>query len=387
MRPSLLRSSIPLVVLGLLTAGSAFPQAALTVPPGGDNQRSVVTQYMGFVAVTVDYNSPDVTAPNGEDRTGKIWGQLVPYGLTNAGFGNGNPSPWRAGANENTTITLSHDVEVEGKALAAGTYGLHFIPGEDDWTVIFSNNSTSWGSFFYDESEDALRVTVKAEKEVPFREWLTYDFLDRQLDSTVVAMHWEHLRVPFRVSVPDLVDRYVERMGDELRGSAGFLWQNWNAAAQMILARDPQGRHLDQALQWADAALAAPFVGQENFQTLVTKAQVLQRLERGAEALAIVDRAVEHPTANANQIHGLGRQLIGQGEGDRALAVFKKSYERFDGAWPTHVGMARGYSAVGEYAKAIEHAKKALAQAPNDLNRTSLQGMIETLEGGEDVNG
>ncbi|MEM1204425.1 MAG: DUF2911 domain-containing protein [Acidobacteriota bacterium] len=387
MRPSLLRSSIPLVALGLLTAGSAFPQAALTVPPGGDNQRSVVTQYMGFVAVTVDYNSPDVTAPNGEDRTGKIWGQLVPYGLTNAGFGNGNPSPWRAGANENTTITLSHDVEVEGKALAAGTYGLHFIPGEDDWTVIFSNNSTSWGSFFYDESEDALRVTVKAEKEVPFREWLTYDFLDRQLDSTVVAMHWEHLRVPFRVSVPDLVDRYVERMGDELRGSAGFLWQNWNAAAQMILARDPQGRHLDQALQWADAALAAPFVGQENFQTLVTKAQVLQRLERGDEALAIVDRAVEHPTANANQIHGLGRQLIGQGEGDRALAVFRKSYVRFDGAWPTHVGMARGYSAVGEYAKAIEHAKKALAQAPNDLNRTSLQGMIETLEGGEDVNG
>jgi len=151
----------------LLTTLPAAAQPGLTLPPGGDNQKTVVTQYMGQVAVTLAYNSPDVTSPAGEDRTGKIWGQLVPYGMANLGFGTATESPWRTGANENTTFTVSHDVLVQGQPLAAGTYGLHTIPGEDEWTYIFSNNSTSWASYFYDPAEDALRVTAKPE-EAPF---------------------------------------------------------------------------------------------------------------------------------------------------------------------------------------------------------------------------
>ncbi len=117
----------------LLCSSLAFAQ--ISTPPSGGNQKSVVTQYMGLVSVTITYNSPDVTAPNGQDRTDKIWGQLVPYGLNNLQFGTSsdeNPSPWRAGANENTTIEFSHDVQVEDQPLKAGTYGLHMIPGEDE---------------------------------------------------------------------------------------------------------------------------------------------------------------------------------------------------------------------------------------------------------------
>ncbi len=144
--------ALSLVLLAALLApapaAAQFP--GVTLPPGGDNQRCVVTQYMGMASVTIDYNSPDVHSPTGEDRTGKIWGGLVPYGMTDLGFGTCKECPWRVGANENTTITFSHDVKLQGEPLAAGTYGLHMVAGEDEWTIIFSRNSTAWGSFFYD---------------------------------------------------------------------------------------------------------------------------------------------------------------------------------------------------------------------------------------------
>ncbi len=381
------RGLAALAVAATVLAGgplaAQFP--GLTTPPGGDNQKSVVTQYMGFASVTVTYNSPDVTSPTGEDRTGKIWGQLVPFGMSQTGFGNGLPSPWRAGSNENTTLEVSHDVEVEGKPLAAGKYGLHMIPGESEWTVIFSNNHHAWGSFFYDPAEDALRVTVKPEA-AEFREWLTFDALDRQLDSTVIALHWEKLRVPFRISIPNIIDRYVDIMGQELTGSPGFSWQNWNAATQFLINRDTEGKYNELALQWADSAISAPFIGRENFQTLTSKAQVLRKLGRTEETFAVLDKAIGLPSTTTVEIHQLGRTLLTMGEKERALEIFKKNLERFDGVWPTHVGMARGLSAVGRYDEAMKHAKIALEQAPDDLNRGSLEGMIETLAKGQDVN-
>src|SRR5260370_11940787 len=157
----LLRVSLPLALTGALFA--QFP--GLTLPPSGNNQKASVAQQIGPVRITIDYSSPAVHSPAGEDRRGKIWGKLVPYGLTNLGFGNGNPGPWRAGANENTVFAISIDVLVEGKPLPAGRYGLHMIPGTEEWTIIFSKNSTAWGSFFYQESEDALRVAVKPHKD------------------------------------------------------------------------------------------------------------------------------------------------------------------------------------------------------------------------------
>ncbi|MEE8525719.1 MAG: DUF2911 domain-containing protein, partial [Thermoanaerobaculia bacterium] len=257
-------STVLLAGLCASAAGAQFP--GLTLPPGGDNQRSVVTQYMGMASVTVDYNSPDVHSPAGDDRTGKIWGTLVPYGMASLGFGNcGEQCPWRVGANENTTVAFSHDVEVEGESLAAGKYGLHMVPGEESWTVIFSNNTTSWGSFFYDASEDALRVTVTPEK-AEYREWMAFDFIDRQVDSTVLALHWEYLLVPIKIALPDMVGLYVETLSNELRNSPGFTWQNWNGAAQFVLQRDSENAHLEQALEWADQAVNAPFgIGQKNF--------------------------------------------------------------------------------------------------------------------------
>ena len=132
-------SLLRLVLAGLLLVPIALPvvtfSQALTLPPSGGNQPSSVIQAIGSVEVRIDYSSPDVTGPNGADRRGEIWGQLVPYGVTNLGFGTSSLAPWRAGANENTVFTVSQDVEIEGEALKAGRYGLHMIAEEDESRV------------------------------------------------------------------------------------------------------------------------------------------------------------------------------------------------------------------------------------------------------------
>jgi tetratricopeptide (TPR) repeat protein len=378
----------PLILLGATILGVAATASAqvVTLPPSGGNQKAAVIQDIGLVEVRIDYSSPDVHGPNGEDRTGKIWGQLVPWGLADLGFGNGKPSPWRAGANENTVFTVSHDVTVQDQPLPAGRYGLHMIPGEQEWTIVFSKNSSSWGSFFYDESEDALRVTTRPEK-AEYREWLAYDFIDRDPDQATVALHWENLRVPFTIKVPNLVDLYVANLRNELRSTAGFSWQGFDQAAQYCLAncRDRK-EYLEQALQWIETASTPP-LGEANFTTLSTRAQVLHALGRDAESMETLKTAVMLPAATAQQIHSAARQLQIQGLTPQAIQLFKLNAERFGADnWPLTVGLARAYSAEGDYKRALEYAKKARAQAPDPLNQGNLDTIIELLEGGKDFN-
>ena len=371
-------------LLSLVTGTSALSAQALTAPPGGGNQRSVVTQYMGMVAVTIEYNSPDVTSPAGEDRTGKIWGQLVPWGIApnqfDPGFGTAEAMPWRAGSNEATTITFSHDVEVEGEPLAAGTYALFMAPEEDgDWTVFFNRNSEAWGSFFWDPELDVLKVEVQGEKTDFAREWLTYEFDDRQLDTTRAVMHWEHMRVPFRISVPNLPELYHQAMTMELTGAAGFNFQNWIQASQWASQQDA---YHEDAVRWAEAAIAA----NTSFQALSNKAQILQRIGQGEDAMAALEQAMDHPTATPVGIHMMARGLQAQGDMDNANLIFRKNYEKNPGEWPVDFGMARVYSQEGNFEKALEHANISLGRAPAGLQAENLKAQIERLEKGENIN-
>lgn len=356
----------------------------ITLPPSGGNQKSVVTQYIGAIAsVTITYNSPDVTAPNGADRRGKIYGQLEPYGLNYLGFGTSQASPWRAGANENTTITFSHDMEVQGKPIKAGTYGFHIILEKDKpWTLIFSNNSTAWGSYFYDPKDDALRVEAEPQ-DAPYHEWLSYEFIDRQPEFAVAALYWEEKMVPFKISVPNMNQLYLTKIRQELEGAPGFSWQNRVAAVQFCVARNI---NLEEALVWAEAASTNSFIGEENFTTLSAKASVLTALGRGSEAATVMDKAINHPTASVFQVHGYGRQLIAQGNKEKAMEVFQFNAKKNPKTWPVDFGLARGYSALGNYKTALKHAKLALEKAPDQPNKDALTAAIAKLEKGEDIN-
>ncbi|MCB0665414.1 MAG: DUF2911 domain-containing protein [Saprospiraceae bacterium] len=375
--------SIPILLI-LMLPGLKLLSQTLSMPPSGENQKSKVVQHIGGIAtVSVEYSSPDVTAPNGEDRTGKIWGQLVPYGLTDLGFGNGNPGPWRAGANENTVIHFSNDVMIEGQDLPAGSYGLHLIAAESGpWTWIFSHNTSQWGSYFYNENEDALRVEVQPTA-CERTEWLTYEFIDRKPTEATLALKWEKMQVPMRIEVQDYNDLYVETFGKELQGSAGFNYQNFVAASQFCLSNDT---HLEQGLAWAEAAISAPFVGVRNFNTLQNKASILLKMGKSDEAEEVMMAAVHDPTANAFQIHQLGRQLISMGQKEKALEIFKYNHDHFEGAWPTNVGMARGLAAVGKYEEALKYAEMAYEEAPDQLNKDGMKDAVEKLKMKQDIN-
>jgi hypothetical protein len=145
--------------------------------------------------ITIQYSRPGV-------KGRKIWGELVPYGMAPGNeYSEGKPFPWRAGANENTTIELSRDVLIEGKKLPAGKYGIHMIPSEKTWIIILSKNNSAWGSFSYKPEEDALRVTVTPVK-APHMEWLMYGFDALAGTSATAFLHWENLKVPFKIELP-----------------------------------------------------------------------------------------------------------------------------------------------------------------------------------------
>jgi len=372
-----LLASLAIALLSVTFAGAQV----LTLPPDGDNQHSTVIQHLGLVKVTIDYNSPDVHAPNGDDRRGKIWGTLVPYGMTDEAFGTCKECPWRAGANQNTTFKVSHDVKIEGQTLPAGSYGLFMIAGPEEWTVIFSKNDKSWGNFFYDASEDALRVKVKPVKS-EYHEWLTYEFTDRHLDHAKVELKWEDLSVPINIAVDNMTDLYMTAIRNDLRNNVGFDSGAFVNAANYAL----QQKRPADALEFAEAATNRMFIGVENFQTLSTLARAQEAAGKTAEATATRDKALNHATATPIDLHQYGRQLLNAGKKDEALKVFELNAKRHPNAWPVNVGLARGYSAVGRYKDALKYAKLALAQAPDEQNKRVLSEGIKKLEAGKDMN-
>ena len=360
-----------------------YALGALNLPPSGDNQRSSATQAIGPVQITVDYSSPRVVR-GANDRKGKIWGELVPYGMSDLGFNGCKSCPWRAGANENTTFTTTHAVKIQGEPLAAGTYGLSMIPDKDEWTVIFSKDANSWGAFWYDAKNDALRVKTKAAKSA-YHEFLNYEFLDREPAKATLALEWEELSIPITITVDDVNALWLEGIRKDLRGSAGFFWQNWQQAADWCAQNKT---NLKEGLQWAERAISDPTWsgGSENFGTLATLARLQRANGLDAEAAKTFDKALNHPTATPIQIHLAGRALMQDGKKDEALRVFQFNAKRYPNQWPVHVGLMRGYAATGDKKKALQEAKLAIPQAPDEANKKNLQNLEKQLEEGKDIN-
>ncbi len=365
-----------LAALVLLGAAHGAHAKDITLPPSGDNQVCSVTQGIGLVRVTVEYSSPNVHAPDGTDRKGHIWGELVPYGLADLGYNGCTQCPWRGGANENTVFTTSHPVKIEGQTLPAGSYGLHFIPGRDEWVVIFSKDSKAWGSFWYDPARDQLRVTVKPAA-CEYHEWLTYEFTDRETDHATVALEWENLQVPVRISVDDMAGVYVENLKDEFRNAQAFKWETFMDAANFCLR---SRAHLDQGLLWAQEAVSRPGNGVANFQTLTTLAQLQIANGQPADGAKTFDRAMALPGTTPMDIHGAARTLQMAGDNPGAKRLFLLNAKRFPNQWPVNVGLARANAIDGRFKEAVASARKAMAQAPDEGNRKNLENLIKQWE-------
>jgi hypothetical protein len=353
---------------------SLFSQIILTTLPSGGNKKASITERVGLTDVTIHYDRPGV-----KGRDGKIWGQLIPVGYTDLGFGSSKAAPWRAGANENTTIEFSNDVKIEGQSLAAGRYGFFVTYDPNECTLIFSKNSTSWGSFYYDDKEDVLRVKVKPVALDKSVEWLKYEFMNQSENAATVGLQWEKLMIPFKIET-DYVKDQLAIFRNELRNSKGFQWQSWNQAASWALQRNVD---LEEALLWADSATSTSFGGSQSFAGYATKAGILSKLGRNDEAAAIMKTAM--PFGTMIDIHQYGRSLIAQKKPKEALEIFKMNYNKNPNQVTTLIGLVRGYSANGDYKTALDYANKAMA-ITDTQNKSNLQTMIDKLKDGKDVN-
>ena len=362
------------VLLAAICMYSPHLQAQLTALPDGGNKQAVVCERIGITDVTLHYNRPGV-----KGREGQIWGHLIPEGYTDQGFGTSKAAPWRAGSNENTTIEFTTDVLVEGQPLPAGKYGFFIAYGPTESTLIFSHNASSWGSFFYDPSEDALRVKVKPvpmDKEV---EWLKYEFTDEKENAATIALEWEKLSIPFKVEV-DYPKLQLESFRRELRSDKGFTWNAWVQAAQFCAQRNID---LEEGLKWANVA-ADPATGQRNFQTLSTKAQLFALLNHADSADGLMKQAL--PLGTEQEVHLYARQLLKEKRYKEALETFKFNYDKHPNDFMTNMGMARGLSANGDFKQALAYMKKAEPQATDQPNKANIARMIPMLQEGKDIN-
>ncbi|HVP52745.1 MAG TPA: DUF2911 domain-containing protein [Terriglobales bacterium] len=350
------KRSMFLLAAVLLLAGLCAAQSLVLDMPR-QSQRAAVSQRLGITDVSITYHRPLV-------NNRKVWGTLVPYGQV-----------WRAGANENTVIAFSDPVTIEGKPLEKGAYGLFMIPAENEWTIIFSKNSTSWGAFTYDQKEDALRVTVKPQTS-EFRNALAYEFDQLNSGSALVTLHWERVAVPFKVSVdvPHIVEASLQK---QLRSLSQYTWVSWDEAANYLLENkgDPE-----QALKYADNSLQ----NEERFENLITKSKALERLGKKDEAMAVRNKAFERGTPL--QVHLYARGLQADKRQDEAFAVFRSNAQKFPNAWVTHTGMARVYSGTGDFDNAVKEMKLAVDGAPDKQQKTYLEGLVRRLEAKEDIN-
>jgi Protein of unknown function (DUF2911) len=357
LRPAFRGFMFCLALAGCVGGSSVVSQAqsfVLDLPRA--SQRAEISQRVGVTDITIRYHRPLMN-----DR--KVWDDLVPYGKV-----------WRAGANENTTITFSDPVLIEGKPLDKGTYGLHMIPTASEWTVIFSKNSTSWGAFTYDQAEDALRVTVKPTT-ADMHNALTYDFDQLKPDSAVVELEWEKVAVPFKVSV-NVHDLTEASLKNQLRNLSQYTWMSWDDAANYLLTEKIA---LADALKYANKSIE----NEDRYDNEMTKSKVLLALDRKDEAATAQKKALD--LASPLQVHLFGRQLQGEKKNEEAFAIFRENAKKHPDQWFVHSGMARMYCAQGKFDDAAKEMKLALAAAP-DNQKVYVDGLVKKLEAKQDIN-
>lgn len=335
---------------------SVTPAQSLVLDLPLRSQYAEITQRIGVSNITIKYSRPLV-------NNRKIWDGLVPYGKV-----------WRTGANTNTTISFSDPVMIEGKPLDKGSYGLHMIPNADEWTIIFSKNSTSWGSFTYDQSEDALRVNVKP-KPADMHNALTFEFDELQPDSAVIALKWERLEVPFKVAL-DVHERVRESLKKQFRTLARYTWISWDDAANYLLAEKID---LNDALAYADKSIE----NEDRFENEITKSKVLTAVGRPSEAAAAQKKALELGTPL--QVHQFARELLAAKRDDEAFRIFRENAMKHPDLWFVHDGLARIYSAQNKFDDAKKEIRTALESAPAN-QKGELDELLKRLEAKQDIN-
>ena len=256
--------SLSLCIIGSLSTVAQDMLVATKVSP-----KASVMQRIGTTDITVVYSSPSA-------KKRKIFGGIVPYDFVVDGV----EYPWRAGSNENTTISFTHDVKIQGKPLAKGTYGLHIFVKESEWVYIFSKNSEHWGSFSYDKKEDALRVSAIPEKNT-YQEWLNYEFVARKPEATLLELQWSTLKCGIEITTDVTANVLTDLKSKEEKTVDDYI-----KMAQLTIQQD--ATKIDEALSHAQKSIQ---LGEE-FRNLMLKSELLSKKGLVDESQTAKDKAI-----------------------------------------------------------------------------------------------
>ena len=351
-----LKSTALSIGLVLLPAAFVVAQAALRLPDA--SPAAETGQTIGITDVTVRSHRPAVNKR-------RIWDGQVPFGVL-----------WRAGANENTTISFSTPVKVEGKEVPAGTYALYMVPAAGPWTVVLSRFGADWGTYNYDPSEDALRATVTPKPAPESQERLSYTFEDLDKDSATLALRWEKLSIPIRIQV-DVPATVRASIAAELRGG-----KHWNADAWAAAARwELRNGDVDAALRAADRAVETG----TTLTALRTKAAVLEK--KGDAKGAAELRARANSVANEAETIAIGvAPMLGDKKYDEAIAWLSGYAEKHPGSrelWRVHAFLGDAYSGKKQPDRARAEYEKAMAGTHDNSERTEVQDSINAVRAEE----
>ena len=337
------KRTMPMLIFALLS----ITATSQVTTPRTPSPAASVSQTIGISVVTISYSRPSV-------KGREIWGKLVPYGWNAQGFGNGNLAPWRAGANENTTIKFSHDAKVEGKMVPAGEYGLFFVINPDNTgELILSKDNRSWGSFWYEEKNDLFRTKIQLH-ETPFTEMLTYDFINNTKTSSELVLNWEKKQFPVKIEF-DVDNIVIANAIEELKGAKGFNWQGYSSAANYTLQNKI---NFEQGSKWIDQAIAQ----NKSFTTLSIKSNLLKAMGKTEEADKMMNDAIAISTENELNLYGY--QLMNGGQQDKAIEMFILNTKRFPKSPNAFDSLGEGYATKGDKKNAIINFKKSLSMNP-----------------------
>jgi len=358
----MMKKTTLITFMALLSAATLSFDAqsqAITTPRTASPAAGVI-QTIGISTITVKYSRPSV-------KGRKVWGELVPFGWT-ADVGNG-PAPWRAGANENTVLELTHDATVEGKKVPAGKYGLFLTINEDNTgEVILSKDYRSWGHFHYIAANDQMRAPLKV-RDHEMTEMLTYEFINASKNNVELVLNWEKKQFPVKIEF-DVDGIVMANATQELMGVNGFTWQGYNSAANYAAANKI---NLEQAAKWSDQAINIS----RSFQTLQVKANIVRQAGKAEDADKLMKDAIA--LGSENELNAYGYNLMAQGQNDKAIEIFILNTTKFPASANAFDSLGEGYATKGDKSNAIKNFKKALALNPPAATKANSEKYLKQL--------
>ena len=234
--------------------------------------------------------------------------------------------------------------------------------------IYFFKESYFWGSYFYQEDEDALRVTVPVQNTVDMREWLSFDFKKRDRGTVSIVLSWadKSAEINLMLNINELA---LDNIREQLRSDAYWEWFSWCQAADYCAEYKINTR---EALEWVDKSIQL----QENFSNWDVKAKLLKQLSEDAAAEKAIERAIAVGTDV--YLERYGRRLLKEKNYDKAAYVFEQSIKKNSTYWRAHFNRGNALKALERKKEARKAFKLALKYSPED-KKGQIQNSLESV--------